>query len=85
MSDIAERALHTRTAWSVEAIRRSLTDNLFYAACQEEVGHQYRDRERWARMSILNVARMGYFSSDRAVAEHCRVIWKAQRVSLTAD
>jgi starch phosphorylase len=56
-----------------------------YAACQEEVGRQYRDRERWTRMSILNVARMGYFSSDRAVAEYCRDIWKVQRVSLTSD
>jgi starch phosphorylase len=56
-----------------------------YVARQDEVGSQYRDRERWTRMSILNVARMGYFSSDRAVAEYCRDIWNAQPVSIAAD
>jgi starch phosphorylase len=56
-----------------------------YAARQEEVGRQYGDREHWTRMSILNVARMGRFSSDRAVTEYCRDIWQVQPVSVSKD
>ncbi len=48
-----------------------------YVRCQEEVAAAYSDRERWARMSILNVARIGKFSSDRTIAEYCRDIWGA--------
>jgi len=47
-----------------------------YAVCQEEVGRQYRDQEHWSRMSILNVARIGKFSSDRAIREYCDDIWR---------
>jgi starch phosphorylase len=47
-----------------------------YAACQEEAGRQYRDPEHWSRMSILNVARIGKFSSDRAIREYCDDIWR---------
>jgi starch phosphorylase len=46
-----------------------------YADTQLKVDEAYRDRERWTRMSILNVARMGKFSSDRAICEYCRDIW----------
>ncbi|HSL50365.1 MAG TPA: glycogen/starch/alpha-glucan phosphorylase, partial [Candidatus Deferrimicrobiaceae bacterium] len=51
-----------------------------YLACQEDVDRTYRDRDRWTRMSILNVSRMGKFSSDRAVAEYCRDIWHVDPV-----
>jgi starch phosphorylase len=53
-----------------------------YLDCQDEVGKAYRDRERWTRMSILNTARMGRFSSDRAIKEYCRDIWKAEPVKV---
>ena len=53
-----------------------LADYASYIACQDEVSDAYRDSTRWTRMSILNVARMGKFSSDRTIAEYCRDIWK---------
>jgi starch phosphorylase len=43
---------------------------------QDEVGEIFQDDKRWTRMSILNVARMGKFSSDRAIREYCREIWQ---------
>ena len=35
----------------------------------------FRDEKRWTRMSILNAARMGKFSSDRAIREYCEKVW----------
>jgi starch phosphorylase len=52
-----------------------------YLACQDEVARAYRDRESWTRMSILNVSRMGKFSSDRTIAEYCRDIWNVEPVA----
>jgi starch phosphorylase len=54
-----------------------LADYAGYVACQEQAGMTYRDSRRWTRMSILNAARMGKFSSDRTIAEYCRDIWRA--------
>jgi starch phosphorylase len=46
-----------------------------YIDAQDEVEHTWCDINLWSRMSILNVARMGRFSSDRAVLEYCKDIW----------
>jgi len=53
-----------------------LADYQAYVECQDRVGAVYRDQTRWTEMSILNVARMGFFSSDRAIREYCEKIWK---------
>jgi starch phosphorylase len=53
-----------------------LADYADYIACQDAVAAAYADPARWTRMSILNVARMGKFSSDRSIAEYCRDIWR---------
>src|SRR5690606_26855264 len=53
-----------------------LADYRAYVDCQDSVDDFYRDAERWTRMSIANVARIGYFSSDRAIREYCRDIWR---------
>ncbi|MBU2536875.1 MAG: glycogen/starch/alpha-glucan phosphorylase [Proteobacteria bacterium] len=46
-----------------------------YLRCQKEVGDLYHDQPNWIRKSILNVARMGKFSSDRTIREYARDIW----------
>jgi starch phosphorylase len=51
-----------------------------YVESQERVNLAYKDQAKWTRMSILNVARMGKFSSDRAIKEYCDKIWKAHPV-----
>ena len=53
-----------------------LADYESYIDCQDRVSSSYRDRDNWLRMSILNVARMGKFSSDRSIREYCENIWK---------
>ena len=52
-----------------------LADLGSYAETQERVDATYRDPEKWNRMSLVNIARSGLFSSDRAVAEYARNIW----------
>ncbi len=52
-----------------------LADYESYVACQERVSMLYEDRHEWARKSILNVANMGRFSSDRTIMEYAKEIW----------
>jgi starch phosphorylase len=53
-----------------------------YIAAQKEVGRTYLQQEQWLRMSVLNVARMGKFSSDRAIREYCGKIWRVNPVMI---
>lgn len=55
-----------------------LADYQAYVDCQDRVDTAYRDPQRWTRMSILNVARIGKFSSDRAIREYCQDIWQVR-------
>jgi len=58
-----------------------LADYQSYVDCQDRVSSAHRDQERWTRMSILNVAGMGRFSSDRSIREYCEKIWKIKPVN----
>ncbi|EGJ32907.1 glycogen/starch/alpha-glucan phosphorylase, partial [Moorena producens 3L] len=55
-----------------------LADFREYADCQQRVESAYRDTEHWTRMSILNTARVGKFSSDRSIREYCEEIWNVE-------
>lgn len=59
-----------------------LADYESYIACQERVNRTYLDREQWARMAILNIARSGRFSSDRSIREYAEKIWGIKPVSV---
>jgi starch phosphorylase len=62
-----------------------LTDFAAYAEAQREVERAWRDAERWTRMSILNVARCGFFSSDRAVQQYAKEIWGVKPVPVSLE
>ena len=55
-----------------------LADYQSYIDCQARVSDAYRDQAAWTRMSILNSARVGRFSSDRSIRDYCRTIWKVE-------
>ncbi|MHB8863346.1 MAG: glycogen/starch/alpha-glucan phosphorylase, partial [Pirellulaceae bacterium] len=52
-----------------------LADFRSYIDASEKAAFAFQDRERWTRMSILNTARSGYFSSDRTIRQYCDEIW----------
>src|SRR5262249_32975322 len=60
-----------------------LADFRAYAECQKKVARAWTQREVWSRMAILNVAGMGTFSSDRAIREYVRRVWKTEPVAVT--
>jgi starch phosphorylase len=54
-----------------------------YIDCQKKAAQTFMDKDRWTRMSILNAARMGKFSSDRSISDYCRDTWKAKPQPVT--
>lgn len=59
-----------------------LADYAAYIACQEQVNAAWQNQDNWTRMSILNTARSGKFSSDRAIGEYCDEIWNVPPVTV---
>lgn len=59
-----------------------LADYQAYLDCQDTVGQAFQDQDTWTRTAILNVARIGPFSSDRAIRDYCREIWQVNPVSI---
>jgi starch phosphorylase len=62
-----------------------LADYRSYVDSQEKVSECYRDQESWTRKSILNVARMGKFSSDRSIREYAEKIWHVKSIDLSSQ
>ncbi|MGA7180844.1 MAG: glycogen/starch/alpha-glucan phosphorylase [Thiobacillaceae bacterium] len=56
-----------------------------YLDSQMAVDEAYLDTEHWTRMSILNTARSGKFSSDRSIREYCEDIWRVKPVPIGRD
>jgi glycogen phosphorylase len=62
-----------------------LADYAAYVARQQDVSAAWQDTRRWTRMSIVNTAHSGKFSSDRAIREYCEQIWKIQPVRIALE
>lgn len=59
-----------------------LADYASYIEAQDRVGEAFKDKENWARMAILNTARVGKFSSDRTIQEYADEIWNLPSVKV---
>jgi starch phosphorylase len=57
-------------------------DFVSYLEAQQRAAQTFRDGRRWTEMAILNVARMGKFSSDRSIREYAEKIWKINPVKV---
>ncbi|MGR9099044.1 MAG: glycogen/starch/alpha-glucan phosphorylase [Gammaproteobacteria bacterium] len=69
-SDLIRSIKNPNDPWMTVADFRSFVD------AQKRVEEAYRDKDRWTKMSIMNVANSGKFSTDRTIAEYNRDIWK---------
>ena len=59
-----------------------LADYADYVRAQEEVDKAFADKKRWAKMAILNTARVGKFSSDRTISQYADQIWNLEPVKV---
>ena len=76
--DATQQVLSSILGWDEYLV---LADYRSYIDCHDRaVGPAWADQDRWTRMSILNTARSGFFSSDRTVRDYCRDIWHTKPV-----
>ncbi|MDE3245330.1 MAG: glycogen/starch/alpha-glucan phosphorylase, partial [Acidobacteriota bacterium] len=61
-----------------------LSDYRAYVEAETRVAKDFCEAEAWTRRAVLTVARMGYFSSDRAIRDYCRDIWHVAPVDIPA-
>jgi starch phosphorylase len=59
-----------------------LADYQAYVDCQEQVSALWCDQQAWTRKAIINVARMGKFSSDRSICDYCEHVWRVKPMTV---
>lgn len=62
-----------------------LADYRSYVETQEKVSKLYKDLDKWTQKSVLNVARIGKFSSDRSIQEYAKNIWKVKPIKIKIE
>ncbi|HKL84881.1 MAG TPA: glycogen/starch/alpha-glucan phosphorylase [Treponemataceae bacterium] len=83
-SDALFRELYDSLVYGVDGQRPDvyyvLADFAAYAEAHQRLASTYADKQKWAKMTLLNVARSGKFSSDRTIEDYVRDIWKLKKV-----
>jgi Glucan phosphorylase len=59
-----------------------LADFDAYVKAQEKIEELYQDRHQWAKMCLINIAKSGYFSSDRTIEQYVKDIWKVKKLKV---
>ncbi len=80
--DVGHRVASSLLGWDEYL---TLADYRSYVDCQSDVEKAWRDRDRWTRMSVLNTAYSGFFSSDRTVADYAARIWRVAPVPVPRE
>ncbi|PWU06018.1 MAG: glycogen phosphorylase [Verrucomicrobia bacterium] len=75
--NIVDKFIHELLNWDPYMV---LADYESYCKKQDEVDKVFKDKKRWAKMAILNTARMGKFSSDRTIKQYANEIWKVEPI-----
>ena len=57
-----------------------LADFESYRSTHENMIETYRNREKWSRMSLYNIAAAGHFAADRSIEEYAQRIWKLKKI-----
>ena len=57
-----------------------LVDFIDYIRAQKDIENLYKDRHNWAKICLTNIAKSGYFSSDRTISEYAEQIWRIEKV-----
>jgi starch phosphorylase len=59
-----------------------LKDFKDYVKAQEKAANLYIDKDKWAKICITNIAKSGFFASDRTIEEYVKDIWHLERIKV---